>query len=499
MNTPPKYLYRPGVETVVPERLRGSPARIIAHGGRAGLNFTGIRGRLVLPEHTLNEPEGSALIWVLSLDDLFPAAQHAQHKVSNRQSDKFVFLSDREAVREVDGAFFTLCYHSYWHPVFYAKFFTGPIMQGVWAPKPKACAMAGHFELERMQWYQLAVTWNHAAGRYRVYANGVLVAAEDASAPRPFDHDRCGPLLYAGNPALAFSEFAFFDQELAPGELRERFAAEATGACPELQGRLERHWGGTGLPQIELPVGAEWRETLALPLNRAADLEKFFHQGGTPTVQTTGEGLRITTPGLDQFFKNRTSLEERHDVGFDMTRMYLWSHQVFEGDIHASFEFKLHQHGGLCLFMAQAAGMQGEDFLEDYFLRADGRMITVCWEDVRNYHWEFYREICDVRNDVVSHAMLKNPWYRPMAFQVEDRQWELERWYRLDFFQQGARIRGAIDGVQVIDVTDSGFDNNGPVLRRGRVCIRCMMRTDMTVRNLSVRERPGFASVPVGR
>jgi hypothetical protein len=79
--------------------------------------------------------------------------------------------------------------------------------------------------------------------------------------------------------------------------------------------------------------------------------------------------------------------------GLDMTRMYLWICQVFEGDLYESFEFKLHQHGGLALLMTQAAGMQGENFLADYPLRSNGSMSVVCWEDVRNYHWEFCREM----------------------------------------------------------------------------------------------------------
>jgi hypothetical protein len=96
----------------------------------------------------------------------------------------------------------------------------------------------------------------------------------------------------------------------------------------------------------------------------------------------------------------------------------------------------------------------------------------------------------DTRNDLVTHAMLKNPWFKPIAFQVENRRWELNRWYKLEFLQEGGRIRGAIDGVAVIDLEDNGFDNNGPVLKHGHVAIRCMMRTDMVIRNLQVRDRP---------
>lgn len=75
--------------------------------------------------------------------------------------------------------------------------------------------------------------------------------------------------------------------------------------------------------------------------------------------------------------------------------MYLWTRDVFEGDLYLTAEFRIHQHGGLALWMLQAAGMQGEDFLSDYPLRSDGAMSTVITEDVRNYHWEFYREMVD--------------------------------------------------------------------------------------------------------
>ncbi|MGC9451377.1 MAG: hypothetical protein ACP5I4_08015 [Oceanipulchritudo sp.] len=37
---------------------------------------------------------------------------------------------------------------------------------------------------------------------------------------------------------------------------------------------------------------------------------------------------------------------------------------------------------------------------------------------------------------------------------------------------------------------DSPHDNNGPLLQRGYVAIRCMLRTAMRFRNLSIRWRP---------
>ena len=184
--------------------------------------------------------------------------------------------------------------------------------------------------------------------------------------------------------------------------------------------------------------------------------------------------------------------EEGHSEQ-DMTRMYLWTREVFEGDLHVTAEFKIHKHGGLALWIFHSAGMQGEDFLNDYPLRSDGSMRMVCWQDVRNYHWEFYREMVDTRNDLVSHAVLKNPWLYPIAFQIEDRQWELDCWYRVTFLQEANRLRGAIDRNTVFDVTDSGLNNNGPVMRQGRIALRLMMRSDMTFRNLEISNRLNYA------
>ena len=100
-------------------------------------------------------------------------------------------------------------------------------------------------------------------------------------------------------------------------------------------------------------------------------------------------------------------------------------------------------------------------------------MVTA--EDVRNYHWEFYREMFDTRNDLVSHAVIKNPWLYPVAFQIKNRHRGLDRWYRISFLQEGNRLRGAIDNATIFDTNDNGLDNNGPVMRQGHVALRVMI------------------------
>jgi len=93
----------------------------------------------------------------------------------------------------------------------------------------------------------------------------------------------------------------------------------------------------------------------------------------------------------------------------------------------------------------------------------------------------------DVRNDVISHAVLKNPWFCPVGFQTERARWKLKHWYTLEYLQENRRIRCAIDGRVMIEWYDHGDTNNGPELITGGVCIRVMRRSKMLFRNLEVR------------
>lgn len=478
------------------ELRHGSAARVVDFHGRQGLNFTGIRGRLAITRHTLNSPRGSLTLWVAPLDDIGVAPHHAHHARSNPAADKFTFLSDREALPEVECAHFALYYHTWWHPGFIAKWGRGSYLESCFNLQQKPTAATGHFSFHRGHWYHLALTWDRPAGDYRLYANGVLIGTHDTTAPRLHD-DPCGPTLYLGNPALAFSELEFYDEKLPPETIRSLHAGQATRPYPELSAELARTYEGTDLPRFTPPGSddGDWRTRLELSLREREHYERFFLQGCGTAVHFTPDGFRIRTPDFEQSARlGGIGSVNKFDTSRDLSRLYLWTREVFEGDLHVSFEFCLHAHGGLALLMTQASGMQREDFIEDYPLRVNGSMSTVFGEDVRNYHWEFYREMCDTRNDLVSHGLMKNPWYRPLGFQIEPRTWETDRWYRLDWLQEGALLRAAIDGVEVLRATDNPADNNGSIFTAGRIALRCMMRTDLTVRHLRIRNRPHFST-----
>ena len=74
-------------------------------------------------------------------------------------------------------------------------------------------------------------------------------------------------------------------------------------------------------------------------------------------------------------------------------QVYIWSNRTFEGNIYVEFEWKALKPNGLSLLMIHASGMTREDFMADYPKKTSGTMNAVHNENVRNYHWEYYREM----------------------------------------------------------------------------------------------------------
>jgi hypothetical protein len=177
------------------------------------------------------------------------------------------------------------------------------------------------------------------------------------------------------------------------------------------------------------------------------------------------------------------------------SRVYFWSPDRFEGDIAVEYEFRPESDTGLALLITQATGMHGEDFLTDDPPRTTGAMSTIIADTIRNYHWEYYRKAVDVRGDLGTHILAKNPWYKPLGMATAN-PLSLRRWHRLLFLQEGGRVRAGIDGEWMLDVTDDAFAHSGPILRGGRIGLRLMYGTRMSFRNLIVHQRTAITPYP---
>ena len=447
--------------------------RTLSLKGRKGLNPTSIHSRLVLPKHNINDIRGTLSMWVASLEDLSYFMPRDCMAIDNPDFNVYALLSDNPNPSAYDKANFSLHYRLQWHVQLYAKFYKGQFWPDIVETPQKAYLGVGDFFFRRQRWHLFTLAWDFEKEQAFIYVNGVLAAREDVNHAE-FHRDPCSESLYTGNPAFCYSNIDFYDRVLTPYEVEALYREQATDCDEEYQKELLKEHAGIGRETFSWKPDASWTLREELSLTNERDLDAFHVQGYTQAPQITPEGLLVETPNLPQ---QAATLEKQ---------VYLWSKKFFEGDLYVTYEFMPLKKGGLSLLMTQASGMNREPFMRDHQPKTTGSMSTVHSDAVRNYHWEYYREMNDVRNDVATHAMLKNPFWRGMAYGCTQKQLEKNQWHRLEYLQQGGRILGAINGEIVIDANDSSTAGSGSILLAGHIAIRCMIRTKMLFRNLKV-------------
>ncbi len=458
--------------------------RLVQRKGRAGWLGRTPLDCLRLPDHPINKPRGSLTVWLLPLEDLSTMQRLPQHHKHLPHSGRYRILSDR-ADRDLTAAHFALAWDNWWHPNLIAKFAEGFEPWEIHNEPSRAFVGAGHFTFRRDHWHCVGLSWDHEADRYLLYVNGFLVGTSDSFVRDfggSFFREDAGPDLFAGNSAIAISEVAAWSEPLDRETFRRIYqAGSGSGQIdPGLDDGLSALYGPAPAPvPLAFEPGSDWAERFAAPLADPAELERFYIQGNSPAVKIE-DGRMVVRTGGGPIPNHATFAEQQ---------LYIWPEAFFEGDLYVEFDFMPLAHGGLSLLMLQASGMQREDFMACYPRRTTGSMSMVCWEDVRNYHWEYFREMNDVRNDRISHGLVKNPWYHAMGYATRSGRYALNEWHRVQYLQEGARLRGIVDGDNVLDVTDNPFSNNGPVLQAGRLAIRVMARSQIAFRNLRVFNR----------
>jgi hypothetical protein len=353
--------------------------------------------------------------------------------------------------------------------------------------------------------------------------------------------DSVGPSLFVGSTAFLVGDVTLEDTVIDATSLLGSYAAGGGDLNSALNRELRRRYAGEGNPRPPAFDPSAWRLAADLSLCEPAHRDRLYVQGPTDAPKITPEGLRITTPlqrptlgvtpgwstaagnlgrkdpnadpltpsgFFDQYgngVSDKVPTERLAPAGTfrageprDMEQVYVWLRDWFEGDIHVEYEFMPLRQEGLSLLMLQCAGMQREDFMVDDPLRTNGSMRTVCWENVRNYHWEYYRNILDCRRDLASHVLVKNPRSLPLAMGYQQLL-RLHEWHRLVFHQDGGHLMGAIDDEVVIEAQDNPFFGQGPINNCGHIAIRCMIRSDLLVRNLKVWTSPSATRVVAQR
>jgi hypothetical protein len=463
-------------------------ARRIRFAGGTGLLVNSIHGRIPLDVPGLTTEAGTCIFWMLPLETLSTCASHPNFELNLKFPGAYPLLSTASDKATLAESFFKLTWDSGWHPqmVFrMEKDLCHTPVDGRWST---AVATTNHLTLHQGIWHHVALVWNHVRSEYQIFLQGIPVARNN-SFPDP-SGTRPGPLakieqLYSGHPVIAFGSFEFYGDSMSAQQVQNSFMVHPFADPNEACRVRQVHYNAEPEPfTLDITRERGWQQALNLPLDRPEDMQQFHVQGNQNAASIYSGGLLVETPLIDQ--------PMRYYPEDDVNQLYLWSRKRFEGDIYLRFRFQILQRGGLGLICVQSTGIQGEDFMEDHPLRTTGSMRMVHLEDVRNYHWEYYREMNDTRNDGASHALLKNPWLCPLAFSCQEGLLELNTWHTLEFYQNAPEITGAIDGKIVLAATDSPITNNGPLLQSGRIALRCMIRTKMIFRDLEVWTRPLF-------
>lgn len=458
------------------------------------INWQGRSGRLVESIHVrqtfecgdaLNHAKGTLSVWVLPMETLNTQVPPAH--ITQRESDAVywpILTDSAEPLKQGSGNF-ALFWDGGWYPQLRVQFFKGHLY-GTPEPVQKPIALAGHFTFRAMCWYQITITWDDSRDWLGLYVNGFLVGTQNRL--HTLQRTPCGQRLAMGCPGLGIGEI-LFEADCADGaEVLNGYTEARTRENTEIDAEIGRTFAGKDAKQLNWRPEGGWRPFYRSSLKGRTVLKDFYLQGMAEAVEETAEGLSVRTR-LQRSRPEKDTVGELGGLHEDRDQVYLWLLPVVEGDVAVEFEFMPMKENGLSMVILQAAGMHGEAFMEDWPRRSNGWMNTVYGENVRNYHWEYFREMDDCRNDVASHVLVKNPWLWPLHYQCQDRLLEQNRWHKLQFVQEGPLLRGAINGQQVIDCIDTDTTGHGPIYRGGNVGIRCMWKSAFLFRNLKIWQR----------
>lgn len=450
------------------------PHRFVTVAGRTGYQPLGLGTKLSFPCGVQQGGRGTFVLWISPLETLgvTPPLDYITRRDPHWQ--RYALISDGWPGNDPDRSVFAWYWQSQWHPQMIVKFKSGAAGNTAADFGVTPYVPVEHLPLRRGAWYQLVFTWDKPASRFRVYVNGILCGTTRF----PFRCDEAGGMLHLGNTAMLFAGFEARDVEMTADEVGRLYADDPTPKNAEVNAELASLFTVRPASRVDWKPDASWRLVTDNRLTGRDDFAGWRQQGCLEDPyklvehRITGEGLLLETPG------------EIHTE----SRVYFWSPEIFEGDLAVEFEFKPERDTGLALLVVQASGMQREDFLADHPPRTSGAMDTIISDRVRNYHWEFFRHAVDVRGDLATQVLAKNPWMKPLAMSSLA-PLEVGAWHRLQFVQEGDRLRGFVNGLPAFDVTDDPMAHTGPVLDRGRIGLRLMYGTRMRFRDLKVWNR----------
>lgn len=463
------------------------PVREVEMDGRRGLNALSAHTIITLrkPGHTLNQERGALTFWLLPLEDY--AYFFEPHHLPAHEPDYGIhpILTDNTSLRKPEKANFCIVGRNFWFRQILYKFNSTDADDVFFnCHGQRASHGPDDLHLKPNQWYQLGLSWDHGKQVYALYVNGIRVCDGDSRVPQIID--KANEALHTGCPLFAMGELNFYDQHLDRHAFAAIHAREATRIDDETMKELKDRYDPAVLPAFNWDIGPSYRKALDLSLTEPHQLDRFYVQGCTHGVRITQEGLQVETPTPDQppyhFFNNPDKAAT--------SQVFLHTWETFEGDIALEVDFMSRAPEGLAFAMIHSSGMQREDYMKDYPLRTTGAMDMAYKENVRNFHWEFFRIHDGLRKDRTTSLFFKNPRLCARSYQVLPDRLPEDKWHKLRLIQNGRHFRGAINDRMVCDFAEDPHDRSGGTYTFGHFSLRVMFKSAFLFRNLKIYVRP---------
>lgn len=439
------------------------PHRFIEVAGIKGLNLTNLNSKAYFDSEALNSEKGTISLWMSPLESM----DITRTAGPSAQLLAFPILRDKFPGRISDSCNFALSI-DYYYPRLTGRFATGSIL-GKMSYGIPPFVYAESLPLRKGQWYNIALTWDKNSKAIVLFVNGQMAGhnynANDFMKPEK--------RLFIGNPMMVISDVKITDKVLTGEQLNQEYLSQRPASNSESDETLKKLLTPVKKISEFKDVDKSWKKFYECKFDKSSDLEGWRLQTGELfydkfKIKVTDEGLLYETP----------------DIIHIESRGYLWCPAKCEGDCRVEYEFKIISPKGLSLVMFYASGMQGEDVIENQGLTKTGSMGDMLGR-YSNYHWEFVRRVEAMRTDVETQYVNKNPWGKNLFIGCIPRL-QNDTWHKLCFMKTGQQIIGIIDGIEVFNVNDDPYNNNGPVYNSGRVILREMYSTAMIYRNFVI-------------
>ena len=183
----------------------------------------------------------------------------------------------------------------------------------------------------------------------------------------------------------------------------------------------------------------------------------------------TLEGKALMT-----FPDGRLQLEnaERADIG-QKANYVLWCRQVFPADLLLEIDFQPIREPGLAMLFFAADGRDGRDLFDPALAPRTGEYPQYHHGDINAFHLSFFRRkepdersfhTCNLRKSYGFHLVAQGADPIPDAADAHSP-------YTLSLLKQGADVRFAVSGLEVLRFHDDGA-SWGPLLGGGHIGLR---------------------------